>query len=61
MKRALCRKTGGGTRRSRRCFLAAALGAVAGPQIIPASALGKGNQVTPNERIAVGCIGMGNR
>ncbi len=49
------------SRHSRRRFLAAALGAVAAPQIIPASALGKGNQVAPSERIVVGCIGHGNR
>ena len=48
-------------RPSRRRFLAAALGAVAAPQIIPASALGKGSQVAASERIAVGCIGLGNR
>ena len=54
-------KSGNGSRHSRRRFLAAALSAVAGPRIIPASALGQGNQVAPNERIAVGCIGLGNR
>ena len=48
-------------RPSRRRFLGAALGAVAGAQIIPASALGKGDQPAPSERIAVGCIGLGNR
>ncbi len=53
--------TQGTGRPSRRRFLAAALGAIAGPQIIPASALGKEGQPTPSERIAVGCIGLGNR
>ncbi len=48
-------------RPSRRRFLGAALGVVAGAQIIPASALGKGAQPAPSERIAVGCIGLGNR
>ncbi len=46
---------------SRRRFLAAAVSAIAAPQIIPASALGMGNQVAASERIAVGCIGHGNR
>ena len=54
-------KAGNGNRHSRRRFLAAALSAVAAPQIIPASALGMGDQVAPSERIAVGCIGHGNR
>ena len=31
------------------------------PQIIPSSALGKEGAVAPSERIAVGCIGIGNR
>jgi predicted dehydrogenase len=31
------------------------------PQIIPASALGRGNQLSPSERITIGMIGMGNR
>lgn len=48
-------------RHSRRRFLAAAVSAVAAPQIIPGSALGKGAEVAPSERIAVGCIGHGNR
>jgi len=52
---------GSDTRCSRRRFLATALGAVAVPQIIPASALGKDGGAPPSERIAVGCIGMGNR
>ncbi len=31
------------------------------PQIVPASALGKGGAVAPNERIVLGGIGIGNR
>ena len=61
MRREPCYTTEETRLRSRRRFLAAALGAVAGPQVIPASALGKGNRIAPNERIAVGCIGLGNR
>ncbi len=49
-----------GTRTSRRRFLAA-LGAVAGAQIVPASALGRSGRPAAGERIAVGCIGLGNR
>jgi len=48
-------------RASRRRFLATALGAVAGAQIIPASALGRGGEPAPSDRITVGCIGLGNR
>ena len=48
-------------RASRRRFLGATLGAVAAPYIIPGSALGKGDEEAPSERIAVGCIGLGNR
>ncbi len=54
-------KSGSHGRHSRRRFLGTALGAVAAPQIIPASALGKDDKVAPSERIAVGCIGLGNR
>ncbi len=54
-------KAGNGRRHSRRRFLAAALGAVAAPVIVPAAALGKDNQIAASERIAVGCIGHGNR
>lgn len=54
-------KTEESRRHSRRRFLAAALGAVAAPQIIPASALGKGNQIAPSERITIGMFGVGNR
>jgi predicted dehydrogenase len=56
-----CPKIEASKLRSRRRFLAATLSAVAGPQIIPGSALGKDNTVAPSERIAVGCIGLGNR
>ncbi|MGA2497163.1 MAG: Gfo/Idh/MocA family oxidoreductase [Tepidisphaeraceae bacterium] len=31
------------------------------PQFIPSSALGKDGAIAPSERIAVGCIGIGNR
>jgi len=48
-------------RGSRRRFLATALGAVAGARIVPASALGRGPEPAPSERITVGCIGLGNR
>ena len=48
-------------RHSRRRFLTTAVGAVVAPVIIPAAALGKDNQIAANERIAVGCIGHGNR
>ena len=54
-------KAGNGRRHSRRRFLATALGAVAAPVIVPAAALGKDNQIAASERIAVGCIGHGNR
>ncbi len=50
-----------GDRHSRRHFLAVALGAAAAPQIIPASALGRGNQIVPSERIIIGMFGVGNR
>ena len=51
MKRESCCKVKQ-TKHSRRRFLAAALGAVAAPQVIPASALGKGEQVPlPPENI----------
>ena len=56
-----CTGKAGGARQRRRRFLTTALSAVAGPQILATSALGKGNQAAPSERIAIGCIGMGNR
>lgn len=50
---------------SRRKFLknsfAAAGGAMVGPTIIPASALGRGGFVAPSERIVLGGIGLGDR
>ena len=48
---------------SRRQFLrtAGALGAVAAPTLIPASALGKCGAVAPSERIVMGGIGIGGR
>jgi len=54
-------KTNDGRRQSRRRFLVGTLAAVASPQIVPAAALGRNNQPPPSERIAVGCIGLGNR
>jgi predicted dehydrogenase len=49
---------------SRRQFLtrgAMAAGAVAGPCLIPLSALGRGGTVAPSERIVMGGIGIGGR
>jgi predicted dehydrogenase len=46
---------------SRRRFLAGALAAIAGPHIVPASALGRDNQLPPSERITIGMLGVGNR
>jgi predicted dehydrogenase len=43
---------------SRRRFLQAAAAAVAGPYIIPASALGQAGNVAPGNRITLGCIGL---
>ena len=48
-------------RRSRRRFLATVLGSAAVPWIVPASALGRDSHTAPSERIAIGCIGLGNR
>jgi predicted dehydrogenase len=50
-----------GKRHSRRRFLATSLAAVASAQIVPASALGRGNQLAPSERITIGMFGVGNR
>ena len=61
MKNKYSDKSGNSSRHSRRRFLGAAFGAVAAPRIIPASALGKDDKIAPSERIAVGCIGLGNR
>lgn len=49
---------------SRRTFLqwaAGAGGAIAAPQFVPASALGKDGAVAPSDRIILGAIGIGNR
>jgi predicted dehydrogenase len=48
-------------RSSRRRFLAAGIGVVAAPQIIPAAALGRGENIAPSERITIGMLGVGNR
>jgi len=45
---------------TRRALLAGAAGALAAPYIVPASALGRGGLVSPNERMTVGFIGIGN-
>lgn len=50
---------GAGT--SRRRFLATAATALAAPWIVPASALGRGGQLPPSERITIGMLGVGNR
>jgi predicted dehydrogenase len=44
---------------SRRHFLAATGAAIAAPAIIPASALGRGAQAAPSERVALGVVGWG--
>jgi predicted dehydrogenase len=44
---------------SRRRFIAATGFAVAAPTIIPASALGRGAQAAPSERVALGVVGWG--
>src|ERR1043166_1306640 len=44
---------------SRRRCLAAAGFAVAAPTIIPASALGRGAQAAPSERVTLGVVGWG--
>ncbi|HXF09812.1 MAG TPA: hypothetical protein VN625_03440 [Desulfuromonadaceae bacterium] len=44
---------------SRRRFIAVAGAAIAAPTIIPASALGRDQRVSPSERIVVAGIGMG--
>ena len=48
-------------RPSRRRFLAGALAAMVGPQVVPASALGKDNRMAPSQRITIGMLGVGNR
>ena len=44
---------------SRRQFLATTSVAIAAPAIIPASALGRGGQAAPSERITLGIVGWG--
>ncbi len=44
---------------TRRKFLQSSLG-LAGPLILPASVLGKGGATAPNDRVQLGCIGVGN-
>jgi predicted dehydrogenase len=61
MKRENADRAGSTCRQSRRRFLSAALGAVAAPQFVAASALGGDEQTAASERITVGCIGHGNR
>ncbi len=46
---------------TRRRFVAVAVAAATAPQIIPASALGRGAQIAPSERITIGMFGVGNR
>ena len=49
---------------TRRQFLrqaTAALGAALAPTLLPASALGRGGALSPNERIAMGFIGVGTQ
>jgi predicted dehydrogenase len=46
---------------SRRRFLSGTLAAMAGTRIVPASALGRGGQLAPSERITIGMFGVGNR
>ncbi|MCC6697820.1 MAG: Gfo/Idh/MocA family oxidoreductase [Candidatus Hydrogenedentes bacterium] len=46
---------------TRRRFLAAGAAALAGPMIVPASALGLGGRPAPSERIVMGVIGVGGQ
>jgi len=46
---------------SRRQFVAGTMAAAVAPAIVPASALGLGNELPPSERITIGMLGMGNR
>jgi len=52
------------TKQTRRSFLkktsAAVLGAVGMPLFIPSTALGRSGAVAPGNRIAIGCIGVGD-
>ena len=54
-------KDSGARETSRRSFLAGAAAAVAVPNIIPASALGKDGAAAPGDRIGMGFIGVGGR
>ncbi len=44
---------------TRRDFLKGVAAAVAGPSIVPPSALGEGGRPAPSDRILMGCIGVG--
>lgn len=46
---------------SRRRFLGVSLAGIAGPCLIPGSALGRNGQMPPSERITIGMFGVGNR
>ncbi len=46
---------------TRRRFLTATVAAAVAPHIVPASALGRGGQLPPSERITIGMFGVGNR
>jgi predicted dehydrogenase len=62
MKREPWRKAGESRRCSRRSILAgAAVAAISSPLVIPLSALGRGGQLAPSERITIGMLGVGNR
>jgi hypothetical protein len=46
---------------TRRNFLATTAGALTAPLFLPSKALGRGGSVAPNEKIAIGSIGLGSR
>ncbi len=48
-------------RYSRRQFLGAASASMAVPLVVPASALGREDQLPPSERVTIGLLGVGNR
>lgn len=48
-------------KQSRRGFLKTALALAIAPMVVPASVLGRGGAVSPNNRINMGIIGFGNR
>ena len=54
MKHQATGNAGSDERHSRRRFLAVSLSVATAPQIIPASALGRGTQLAPSERITIG-------